>query len=93
LVIPSSRPGTRCLGIEHLAAILPNGAAWVPATTVFAFSEAGGGGGTAFARLNAAATLRETRMRMKERSTMPADPMGLRRIGGSVRELHVRELH
>jgi hypothetical protein len=43
--------------------------------------------------LNAAATLRETRMRMKERSSMPADPMRLRRIGKSVRELHVRELH
>jgi hypothetical protein len=60
----------------------------VPPTTVFAFSEAGRGGGTAFAQLNAAATLRETRMRMNERSSKPTDLMRLRRIGGSVRELH-----
>jgi hypothetical protein len=65
----------------------------VLATIVFAVSDAGRGGGTAFARLNAAATLRETRMRMKERSSMPTDLMRLRRIGGSVRELHFRELH
>jgi hypothetical protein len=91
--MPGSRPGTRCLGIEHLAAVLPNEAAWGVGDHRFRLFRSRPSLWHSVCSIECAATLRETRMRMNERSSMPTDLMRLRRIGGSVRELHVRELH